>query len=55
MVRALRPGGRVIVEDIDYHGSFAHPATEATRRHDELTRRRPCATAAIPTSAGDCR
>jgi SAM-dependent methyltransferase len=36
MVRALRPGGRLIVEDIDYHGSFAHPATEATRRHDEL-------------------
>ncbi len=36
MVRALRPGGRLVVEDIDYEGSFTHPASEATRLHDEI-------------------
>jgi SAM-dependent methyltransferase len=36
MLRALRPGGRLVVEDIDYAGSFSHPASEASRRHDEL-------------------
>jgi SAM-dependent methyltransferase len=36
MLRALRPGGRVVVEDIDYDGSFNHPASDASRRHNEL-------------------
>jgi SAM-dependent methyltransferase len=36
MARALRPGGRVVVEDIDYAGAFAHPESAATRRHHEI-------------------
>ena len=36
MVRALRPGGRLVVEDIDYDGAFSHPASDASRRHNEL-------------------
>jgi SAM-dependent methyltransferase len=34
--RALRPGGLLIVEDIDFKGSFAWPATAAFRRYREL-------------------
>ena len=36
MLRALRPGGRLIIEDIDYDGAFSHPDSEASRRHHEL-------------------
>jgi SAM-dependent methyltransferase len=32
----LRPGGRIIVEDIDYHGCFVWPEREAFRRCCEL-------------------
>ena len=34
--RALRPGGAVIVEDIDFSGSFSHPDNPAYRRYCEL-------------------
>ena len=34
--RALRPGGAVIVEDIDYSGSFCHPDSPAYRRYCEV-------------------
>ena len=36
MLRALRPGGRLLVEDIDYDGAFSHPDSAASRRHHEL-------------------
>jgi hypothetical protein len=29
MIRAVKPGGRIIVEDIDFSGHFCHPASEA--------------------------
>jgi ubiquinone/menaquinone biosynthesis C-methylase UbiE len=34
--RALRPGGAVAVEDIDYSGSFSHPDSPAYRRYCEV-------------------
>jgi SAM-dependent methyltransferase len=34
--RALRPGGLLIVEDIDFKGTFAWPETAAFRRYREL-------------------
>ena len=34
--RALRPGGLLIVEDIDFKGSFAWPETAAFQRYREL-------------------
>ena len=34
--RALRPGGLLIVEDIDFKGIFAWPETAAFRRYCEL-------------------
>ena len=34
--RALRPGGLLIVEDIDFKGNFAWPETAAFRRYCEL-------------------
>ena len=34
--RTLRPGGLLIVEDIDFKGSFAWPETAAFRRYCEL-------------------
>jgi SAM-dependent methyltransferase len=34
--RALRPGGLLIVEDIDFKGSFVWPETAAFRRYCEL-------------------
>jgi SAM-dependent methyltransferase len=36
MPAALRPGGRLIVEDIDYRGSFCEPETELFRRYEEI-------------------
>jgi ubiquinone/menaquinone biosynthesis C-methylase UbiE len=36
MLRLLRPGGRVIIEDIDYSGSFCYPDSAAYRRYVEL-------------------
>jgi SAM-dependent methyltransferase len=36
LVRAARPGGHVIVEDIDYTGSLVYPASDAHRRYCEL-------------------
>ncbi len=36
MRTALRPGGRLIVEDIDYRGSFCEPETELFRRYEEI-------------------
>ena len=36
MVRALKPGGRLVVEDIDYRGSFAHPESAAFERYEEI-------------------
>jgi SAM-dependent methyltransferase len=38
MVAALRPGGIVLVEDIDFSGSFCHPDSSAYRRYVELYR-----------------
>ena len=34
--QALRPGGRLIVEDIDYRGSFCEPEIEAFERYEEI-------------------
>ena len=36
MLRLLRPGGRLIVEDIDYSGSLCYPESAAYRRYVEL-------------------
>jgi SAM-dependent methyltransferase len=36
MTRALRPGGRLIVEDIDYRGSFCQPETATFSRYREI-------------------
>jgi predicted O-methyltransferase YrrM len=36
IVRWLRPGGVLIVEDIDFTGSFCHPASAAYERYTEL-------------------
>jgi SAM-dependent methyltransferase len=36
--RALRPGGLLIVEDIDFNGTFVSPETAAFRRYHELYR-----------------
>lgn len=36
MARLARPGGRVVVEDIDCGGVFAHPDAPALMRHLEL-------------------
>ena len=51
MRAALRPGGRVVLEDIDYRGSLCYPESDAFRRNNETTRRRPAATAATRTWA----
>jgi ubiquinone/menaquinone biosynthesis C-methylase UbiE len=34
--RALRPGGAMVVEDIDFSGSFCHPDNAAYRRYCEV-------------------
>ena len=39
MRRALRPGGVLIVEDIDFAGSFCYPRCEAYERYVDLYRR----------------
>jgi SAM-dependent methyltransferase len=36
MRRALRPGGRLIVEDIDYRGSFCEPMNPRFARYQEI-------------------
>jgi ubiquinone/menaquinone biosynthesis C-methylase UbiE len=36
MRRALRPGGRLVVEDIDFRGSFCEPASAAFERYEEI-------------------
>jgi len=36
MRHALRPGGRLIVEDIDYRGSFCEPAKPSFDRYEEI-------------------
>jgi SAM-dependent methyltransferase len=36
MRAALRPGGRLIVEDIDYRGSFCEPEREEFERYEEI-------------------
>jgi SAM-dependent methyltransferase len=36
LFRWLRPGGLVIVEDIDYHGCFTWPERDAFRRYCEM-------------------
>ena len=36
MVGALRSGGRLVVEDIDYRGSFAHPPSATFDRYEEI-------------------
>jgi SAM-dependent methyltransferase len=38
MLRASRPGGMIVIEDIDFSGSFCHPHTPAYQRHVELYR-----------------
>lgn len=34
--RWLKPGGRVLIEDVDFAGHFAHPASRAFERYVEL-------------------
>jgi ubiquinone/menaquinone biosynthesis C-methylase UbiE len=36
MVRAVRPGGVVVVEDTDFPGQFSHPPSPAVARYVEL-------------------
>ena len=36
MRAALKPGGRLVVEDIDYSGSFCHPESPVFRRSNEI-------------------
>jgi SAM-dependent methyltransferase len=36
LVAAARPGGLVVMEDIDFHGAFCHPENRAYRRFFEL-------------------
>ncbi len=36
MKAALKPGGRIVVEDIDYAGSFCHPESPVFRRSNEI-------------------
>jgi SAM-dependent methyltransferase len=36
MLHSLRPGGALVVEDIDMSGSFCHPESAAYRRYVEL-------------------
>ncbi len=36
MKRALRPGGRLVVEDIDYRGSFCEPESAMFERYEEI-------------------
>jgi len=36
MRRALRPGGRLVVEDIDFRGSFCEPEHAAFERYEEI-------------------
>jgi ubiquinone/menaquinone biosynthesis C-methylase UbiE len=36
MLRAARPGGRVVVEDIEFSGHFSHPACPAFTRYIEV-------------------
>jgi SAM-dependent methyltransferase len=48
MLAALRPGGRFVVEDIDYHGSYCHPMTDAWRRYEEIFTQTALATGGDP-------
>lgn len=36
MVAALRSGGRLVVEDIDFRGSFCHPGHASFERYNEI-------------------
>jgi len=36
MKRALRPGGRLVVEDIDFRGSFCEPESEMFTRYEDI-------------------
>jgi ubiquinone/menaquinone biosynthesis C-methylase UbiE len=36
MARVLRPGGRLVVEDIDFRGSFCDPESPAFERYEEI-------------------
>jgi ubiquinone/menaquinone biosynthesis C-methylase UbiE len=36
MVAALVPGGRLVVEDIDFRGSFCHPVHPSFERYNEI-------------------
>jgi len=36
MSRVLRPGGRLVVEDIDFRGSFCDPEHDAFERYEEI-------------------
>jgi ubiquinone/menaquinone biosynthesis C-methylase UbiE len=38
MREALRPGGVVVLEDIDFSGGFCHPPNDGYRRYSELYR-----------------
>jgi ubiquinone/menaquinone biosynthesis C-methylase UbiE len=33
---ALRPGGRLVAEDIDYRGGFCHPESATFRRYEQI-------------------
>ena len=48
MVAALKAGGRLVVEDIDYRGSFAHPDSAATDAHHDIYVRSAQATGGDP-------
>jgi SAM-dependent methyltransferase len=36
MRAALRPGGRIVLEDIDYRGSLCYPESDVFRRNNEI-------------------
>ena len=57
MLAALRPGGLLVVEDIDFHGSYCHPFTDEWSRYEEIFTQTAVLSAAIPLrhrSAGAC-
>lgn len=55
MVKACKPDGWVVIEDIDFTGSFCFPYCEAYERYTELYQGWYADVVEMQTSAPDCR